>query len=115
MRITIDVDHKSRIALWWVCFKGRILLGKSADNIYKTRKGWHVIWHSLPMTEQASITYRKILGDDKNRIRLDHFSNKRLHQVLFSEKTIRYYDPAKSLDEDKTLLKTETYIRRRIK
>lgn len=115
MRITVDIDNKSKLSLWWVLFKGRILLGKTADNIHKTRKGWHVIWHSLPMTEEASFTYRKILGDDKNRIRLDHFSNKRLHQVLFTTKTVRIYAPATSLDEDKVLLKEETYIRRRIR
>jgi hypothetical protein len=115
MRVTVDIDSKSKLSLWWVLFKGRILLGKTADNIHKTRKGWHVIWHSLPMTEEASFTYRKILGDDKNRIRLDHFSNKRLHQVLFSEKRVRTYIPARNLNEEKQLIREEVYYRRRIK
>jgi hypothetical protein len=115
MRITCDYDFKSRIKLYYYLLKGRILCRKWADNIYRTRKGYHVIYTGLSISPERSMELRKKLNDDINRIRLDSASDKRLSQVLFSEKRIKYFDPAKSFDEDKTLLREETYIRRRIK
>lgn len=114
VRCTVDVDG-GKLRYWWSLLKGRLLIGRSPDRIYKTRKGYHLIWEGLHLTQEQSMRYRKLIGDDQNRIRLDSASGKRLKQVLFSEKTVRYYDPAKDFNEEKTLIKEETYFRRRIK
>jgi hypothetical protein len=101
--------------LWYYLLKGRILCGKWADSIYRTRKGYHVIYRNLPISFEKSMELRKKLADDFNRRRLDSIGSKRLKQVLFDIKTTRYYEPAKSFDEEKTLLKEETFVRKRIK
>jgi|GEM_PF-3800679 hypothetical protein len=114
MRVTCDYDFRSKIKLWYYLLKGRIMCGKWADEIYKTRKGYHVIYRGLPITFEKSIELRKKLNDDKHRIELDLSSDKRISQVLFTEKRIRYYEPAKSFGEDKKLLKDEIFIRERM-
>jgi hypothetical protein len=68
-----------------------------------------------PISFEQSIELRKKLHDDSNRIRLDVCSTKRLTSVAFCEKTVRYYVPARSMEEEKQLIKTETFVRRRIK
>ncbi|MEM2919009.1 MAG: hypothetical protein QXY62_05890 [Candidatus Altiarchaeota archaeon] len=113
MRVTLDLDSKSRIKLWYVCLKGRFLIGKPPDEIYKTRKGYHIIWSGLPITFEKSIELRKKLGDDKNRIRLDLCGKKRLKNVLFDEKTIRYYRINENGERE--LIKQETFKRQKIK
>jgi hypothetical protein len=114
MRISIDVDG-GKLRYWWSLLKGRLLIGRTPDRIYKTRKGYHLIWEGLPISAEQSMRYRKLIGDDDRRIHLDSVSNKRLKQVLFCQKDIYIYDPAKSLDEEKKLIRHETYIRRRIR
>jgi hypothetical protein len=120
MRITVDKDNHNRINLRWTLFKGRVLIGRTPDRIYKTRKGYHLIWDDvrkkgIPITEEQSMRYRKLIGDDRNRLRLDSVSDKRLKQVLFCQKDIFLYEPAKSFDDEKKLISHETYYRRRIK
>lgn len=91
-----------------------MLIGRMPDRIYKTRKGYHCIWEGLPISEETSMRWRKLIGDDSHRIALDK-QGKRIRQVLFCQKDIFFYEPAKSLNEEKKLIKHETYIRRRLK
>jgi len=108
MRITIDLDTRSKLKLNWTLLKGRLLCGKKADEIYQTRKGFHVIWHGLKIDKETSFRWRGLLGDDRNRIRLDR-NPKRITQVLFAEKHITYKD------KDGNITKEENFTRRRIK
>ena len=92
MRITIDQDSKSVLALSLKLVKGFLLFRKFPRKIRITRKGYHLIWSDLDLTRREMFKYRKVIGDDKNRIRLDMLSNKRLSQVLFSAKRVTYFD-----------------------
>jgi len=85
MRVTIDYDSESYIGLLWRILKG-IFLCKKLPNIKKSSKGYHLVWSGLNISERDMFKYRKIIGDDKNRIRLDRCSKKRIKQVLFTEK-----------------------------
>lgn len=113
MRVTLDIDSQNWLKLKWVCIKGRLLCRKPVDRIHKTRRGYHCIWDDVrdkggnPITEEKVVELRKKLGDDENRIHLDSHT-RRLHQVLFQEKTISYL-------EDGYITKQETFQRKRIK
>lgn len=92
MRVTLDQDTKSALALLLKLVKGFLLFKKLPRTIRKTRKGYHLIWSGIDATKRDMFKYRKMLGDDKNRIRLDMLSNKRLSQVLFTDKRVTYFD-----------------------
>ena len=96
MRVTIDIDSKSKKCLYWCVFRGLLYFRKMPD-IRKTMRGFHVIWRGLKINEKESYEYRKRLGDDWKRIELDKASPKRLKQVLFTEKVVTYngYCPPK--------------------
>jgi len=64
--------------------------------------------YGKPITEEKSISLRKSIGDDGNRISLDSHT-RRLRQVLFSNKKITY------ISEDGYITKQEEFIRRQIK
>ena len=108
MRVTCDYDFKSRAKLKYYLLKGRLLCGKWADNIYATRRGYHVIYHSLPISQERMFELRKKLGDDSHRLGLDMQGN-RLKNVLFNQKKITY------VSEDGYITKQEEFIRRQIK
>lgn len=91
-RITIDLDTRSRIHLKWALLKGRFLFGRTADEIYRTNRGFHCIWFNIPCSEEQMYRYREIIGDDKKRISLDRGCEFKPKQVLFSEKKSTYYD-----------------------
>ena len=92
MRVTVDLDRKSISELMTVLVKGSVLCRKIPSNIRRTRKGYHLIWRGLPIDEQKMYLLRFRLHDDRNRIRLDILSPKRIKQVLFSEKRTVYFD-----------------------
>ena len=92
MRVTCDIDTKNKVKLVWSLIKGCILCGKFPDEIRETKKGYHFIWRGLNINEKRSLWYRRIIGDDPNRIFLDSCSNKRITQVLFSEKRVKYFN-----------------------
>ena len=90
MRVTIDLDTKSKFALFKTLFRGCAYFMKIPE-IRETAKGYHIIWRGLNITEEQCYTYRYKLGDDKKRIQLDMCSDKRIKQVLFREKVVTYY------------------------
>jgi len=92
MRITIDQDSKAVLSLSLKIVRGFLLFKKLPRTIRKTTKGYHLIWSGIDISERDMFKYRKMLGDDKNRIRLDMLSDKRLNQVLFSAKRITYFN-----------------------
>ena len=91
MRITIDYDRESYIGLFWRILKGIYLCKKLPSMIRKCSRGYHIVWHGLNISERDMFKYRKIIGDDPNRIRLDMCSEKRIKQVLFTEKITTCY------------------------
>lgn len=92
MRVTVDIDERSLFKMLCVAVRGSILCGRLPFKIRRTERGWHLIWKGLNISEAESIKYRKILGDDPNRIKLDEECTKRIKQVLFTEKQIFYYE-----------------------
>lgn len=90
MRVTVDIDNDSVSKMLFCLVKGIILCRRLPYKIRKTEKGWHLIWKGLNIDEEKSMEYRRILGDDPNRIKLDKNST-RIKQVLFTEKQVFYY------------------------
>lgn len=89
MRLTLDIDgndDKTRKKVDVLC---RLLI-KKFDNhdmeIYKTRRGYHLIVYDTGLTFKEVLKLRGLLGDDKNRIKLDEELIKKPKQVLFTEK-----------------------------
>jgi hypothetical protein len=103
------LDTHNWFRLKYILLKGRILCGKSADEIYKTHRGFHLIWKEIPITFEKSLKWRKLIGDDSKRIFLDSSCPKKPHQVLFAEKKISRYD------RDGSLKNIEIHKRERIR
>ena len=94
MRVTIDLDDKRWWKVMWVLLKGCLIFRKFPDEVRlsATGKGYHIIWRGLNISEAEMFRYRKIIGDDKNRVGLDLASRKRVPQVLFKEKQVIYFN-----------------------
>lgn len=95
VRITIDIDHTNGLMLMNSLLRGIYFLHRFPDTIRQTSKGFHVIYYGLNVTEDKSYRLRFCLLDDFNRISLDLRSPRRLQQILFSEKIVKYYDVPK--------------------
>lgn len=94
MRITIDIDTRNKLILLWKIIKGTILLEKIPDEIKTSAsgRGYHLIWYDQFLEQNihdafnSMIKYRKLIGDDKNRIKLDMMSPHRVPQIMFTDK-----------------------------
>ena len=97
MRVTIDLDSKSRIKLYWSVFKGILLCRKFPDVIRNSSggRGYHIIWRGLNISEEQMFKYREWIGDDPNRLYLDRSSN-RVKQILFTKKEVKFYESKNS-------------------
>lgn len=89
MRVTIDYDSRNLFGLFLCISKGIFLLKKKPE-LWKTRKGFHLIWRGLKLSNDESLKLRYIIGDDRNRIELDK-STKRITQILFTSKSMFKY------------------------
>ena len=94
MRVTIDLDSKSVLRYLWTLFKGIILTRKLPEMIKESSggRGYHFIWADLNITQERAYLYRRLIGDDVNRIALDKSSPKRVKQVLFNKKKVTFYN-----------------------
>lgn len=97
MRVTIDLDSNKISKYIRTLNKGIALIGKPPEmiRISSSGRGYHFIWRGLNITQERAYLYRKIIGDDPNRIKLDKSSNKRAKQVLFTKKEVTYYGKTK--------------------
>jgi hypothetical protein len=86
IRVTCDIDNKSRLNLFFILLKG-FLLTRKFPEIEKSSKGYHLIYRNLKISYKKHFLYRLFLGDDLNRIRLD-LNPLRIGQVLFNEKRV---------------------------
>lgn len=93
MRVTIDLDSSNTFKFMFTLIKGIALIRKPPDLIRRSSsgKGYHFIWRGLNITQEQAYAYRKFIGDDKNRIKLDQCSDKRIKQVLFTKKEVTYH------------------------
>lgn len=91
MRVTIDVDNHNILCIGWRILLGTIICRKKPFKIRKTRRGYHIIWKGLNIDQNTMFKYRKWLHDDEKRLRLDMLSEKRIKQVLFTEKLVTYH------------------------
>lgn len=89
MRVTIDIDDKDYLDLVWKIFKGVVLM-ESFPEIKESSggRGWHLIWRKQNLTMPEVNHYRRVVGDDSNRIFLDSTSPARVPQILFTSKEI---------------------------
>lgn len=84
-RITIDLDKSSVYRCLWAALKGSVYC-KSFPEIRMTQRGWHLIWFTDKAKDNNDVLrFRERIGDDPKRIALDDRSDKKLHQVLFSQ------------------------------
>lgn len=94
-------NFKGVFIIGYLFIRGSFLNGKLPAEIWRTSKGYHLIWRGLDISTEESYRRREMLGDDPNRIRLDKSSPKRIGQVLFSEKKRTYFDDDGSIKEIK--------------
>ena len=92
-----DLDYRYHPKVLISLIKGIILCRKLPCQIRKTGRGWHYIWRGLPISEEQSYIYRKILYDDAKRVQLDRSLGKRRKQtqILFFRKDIKIYNKGK--------------------
>lgn len=92
VRVTIDLDDKRWWRVLWTVFKGCVLIGRFPDEIRvsATGKGYHIIWRNLDIDKMKMFRYRRLIGDDRNRIKLDMMCEKKITQVLFRKKIVEY-------------------------
>lgn len=107
------MDTLDKSILRKVSRKGKKLIGRRPDRIYRTMHGFHCIWDNVQrygrdITEEEMLSLRERLKDDRNRIRLDSETN-RQKQILFSQKRV------KMKDNEGNIIKDVTYERRRIR
>jgi hypothetical protein len=104
-----DLDTHNKLKLKWALIKGRMLCGKPADEIYRTHRGFHAIWNSIPISFEKSLKWRKLIGDDSKRIKLDKECMKKPKQILFTEKKVT------RLDSEGNIKNIEIHKRERLK
>jgi len=92
IRTTVDIDQRNPLKMVYCIAKGTILCRKFPYLIRKTKRGWHVGWHHLQISEMESLKLRLAIGDDPKRIFLDMTCQKKPKQILFSEKRVYVYE-----------------------
>lgn len=95
-RITADIDSRSRFKLWWYITKSFIFIREiiEIDVLRSYTKGFHlVVWTNKNYHKNQIYNLREVIGDDKNRIRIDKIK-KLGEQTLFYKK--EYYTPKSS-------------------
>lgn len=86
MRVTIDLDKKNPITLFITLLKGFILYRKIPNYFRITKRGYHIGWIRIPISEHKMYVHRQMLGDDKKRILLDKLCYGKPKQTFFTHK-----------------------------
>jgi len=90
--LKLDWDSRNSILIFSKCIISTVILRRRADYILKTGKGYHVMFSGLNKTNKEITKLRRILSDDKKRIKFD-LSKKKPKDILHEGKTVRYFDP----------------------
>lgn|GEM_PF-4890342 len=64
---------------------------KKLPQIEKSNRGYHLIYFTDINDFRRICILRRLIGDDKNRVRLDLLSKNKIKQVLFNKKYVKYY------------------------
>jgi len=88
MRVTIDVDGGELDALIKLLnlIHYTSMFPRVKYELYKTRRGYHIVARDLPITFEQSLLIRMMVGDDQTRIMLDEADGAKPRQVLFTWK-----------------------------
>lgn len=88
MRVTVDVDGGSLEALIKLLniIHYTSMFPTRKVEMYKTRRGYHIVVRDLPISFSESLLLRMTVGDDPERIWLDEICDDKPKQVLFTEK-----------------------------
>ena len=92
MRVSLDYDNHSILKLLYYLIKGTFICKKLPSEIKKTKRGYHVTFRGLPISENQSNLIRFRLKDDLKRLHLDMSCPKKPHQVLFYRKEIYVHE-----------------------
>ena len=88
MRVTVDLDTDNALDMLKAYYNLRC--GTDDVEVYRTRRGYHVIGYGFDLTPEEAVTVRTVLGDDENRIRLDEIAasggNAKPQQILWTHK-----------------------------
>jgi len=88
MRVTIDVDGgelEALIKLLNLMHYTR-MFPRAKYELYRTRRGYHIVARDLPISFKESLLLRMMVGDDATRIALDEVDDAKPKQVLFTWK-----------------------------
>ena len=91
------MDTHNVLRLFLSLMTGVVLCKKLPFYFRLTRKGFHLAWRGLNISEATMYKYRYIIGDDRNRISLDMNRTKTIKQVLFTSKEIWKFDGKKRI------------------
>lgn len=88
MRVTVDIDgHHREWWAWSVYYMMRDSGQFTKVEIYRTRKGFHVVGYGTGLSEIEAEILRRIYGDDTLRIEIDMVKNTgQPKQVLWTVK-----------------------------
>jgi hypothetical protein len=64
---------------------------RKLPKIEESNRGYHLIYFTEINDFRRICVLRRIIGDDKNRVRLDLLSTNKIKQVLFNKKYVKYY------------------------
>lgn len=86
LRITVDIDNKANLE--YSLKQGYKLLKRRPDVIRESpnKRGYHLIWYNVNCSEEEMFKFRKLIGDDPVRIKLDKKVKLNFKQVLFTKK-----------------------------
>lgn len=90
MRVTVDLDS------WWFTDLQKTIIKAEQIGLgfphkirkSPTKRGYHLIWYGLNLSEDDTIKIREILNDDPIRVKLDKERPNKPKQVLFTKKKI---------------------------
>jgi len=89
MRLSIDIDGKDNLSQLRM-LRSYFFLRRLTDmvELWETRNGYHIIAFvpDLELSEEELMTWRLMLGDDPDRVRLDHELHGKPEMVLFNMK-----------------------------
>lgn len=86
MRLTLDWDSISYLRMRWRIWKLQSLFTHHPIEVYRSKKGYHVIVHNMTTSLNESYLLRLYFHDDPWRITIDKRKRKSPTQVLWTEK-----------------------------
>ena len=84
-RVTVDLDYPSELQFLRTFFALKQFT--KVIEVFRTRKGYHFQAYDFPkMSEKELYEFRRVLGDDENRVFFDEELHGKPEQVLFTRR-----------------------------